>query len=808
MKNTALALAVVSLSICFGLQVQRAERLDKAGAEQTSMKVGTEASRATDDRGSVSADINDSDEFLQRAIKPGPQRDYSEKIDALLKRMTLEEKVGQMTQLAIGMISKGRDQDIQIDPEKLDKAVGRYGVGSILNVSEQALTPDKWHDTIRQIQEAAKKTRLGIPVIYGIDSIHGANYVQGATLFPQEIGMAATWNPELMKRGAEVAGMETRAAGIPWSFSPVLDIGRNPLWPRFWETFGEDPYLAKVMGVAFVRGMEGLDVSSQDHVASSLKHYMGYSLPLTGRDRTPALIPENYLREYVLPTFDAAVKAGAHTVMVNSAEINGVPGHINRHILTDILYGELGFQGFVVSDWEDIKKLVTIWRVAANEKEATRMAVMAGIDMSMVPLDYSFADHLIALVKEGAVPQSRIDEAVRRILRVKFELGLFEKPTPDPALKSKIGLNESRQASLQAALESMTLLKNTNNLLPISKDRKVLVTGPTADSMISLNNGWSYVWQGSEESLYPKDRLTIRRAVEAKAGAAKVTYVPGTKITRPPGSTSNNTPTDVEAEVDIPAAVRAAASVDVVVLCLGEGSYTETPGNITDLTLGEPQLRLAEAIEATGKPVVLVLVEGRPRIINRIVDKAGAILMAYNPGNEGGQAVADVLFGDFNPSGKLPFTYPRTPNGLITYDHKAFETEDTAFGNMAFKPQFEFGEGLSYTTFAFSDLRLGQKTVTGNVDLSISVTVTNNGRRAGMEVVQLYVSDLVASLSPPGKRLRRFAKIYLEPGQSRTVSFKLRRDDLSFIGVDNKSVVEPGEFEVTIAGLKQRFELK
>lgn len=620
--------------------------------------------------------------------------------------------------------------------------------------------------------------------------------------------MAATWNPELMKRGAEVAGMETRAAGIPWSFSPVLDIGRNPLWPRFWETFGEDPYLAKVMGVAFVRGMEGLDVSSQDHVASSLKHYMGYSLPLTGRDRTPALIPENYLREYVLPTFDAAVKAGAHTVMVNSAEINGVPGHINRHILTDILYGELGFQGFVVSDWEDIKKLVTIWRVAANEKEATRMAVMAGIDMSMVPLDYSFADHLIALVKEGAVPQSRIDEAVRRILRVKFELGLFEKPTPDPALKSKIGLNESRQASLQAALESMTLLKNTNNLLPISKDRKVLVTGPTADSMISLNNGWSYVWQGSEESLYPKDRLTIRRAVEAKAGAAKVTYVPGTKITRPPGSTSNNTPTDVEAEVDIPAAVRAAASVDVVVLCLGEGSYTETPGNITDLTLGEPQLRLAEAIEATGKPVVLVLVEGRPRIINRIVDKAGAILMAYNPGNEGGQAVADVLFGDFNPSGKLPFTYPRTPNGLITYDHKAFETEDTAFGNMAFKPQFEFGEGLSYTTFAFSDLRLGQKTVTGNVDLSISVTVTNNGRRAGMEVVQLYVSDLVASLSPPGKRLRRFAKIYLEPGQSRTVSFKLRRDDLSFIGVDNKSVVEPGEFEVTIAGLKQRFELK
>ncbi len=682
-------------------------------------------------------------------------------------------------------------------------------LGSILNVFDQALTPDKWHDIIRQIQETAtKKTRLGIPVIYGIDSIHGANYVQGATLFPQEIGMAATWNPELMKRGSEIAAMETRAAGIPWSFSPVLDIGRQPLWPRFWETFGEDPYLAKVMGVAFVRGLEGSDVGSQDHVAASLKHYMGYSFPLSGRDRTPAWISENYLREYFLPTFDAAVKAGAHTVMVNSAEINGIPGHVNKHILSDILRDELGFKGFVVSDWEDIKKLVTVWHVAANEKEATRMAVMAGIDMSMVPLDYSFADYLIALVKEGALPQSRIDEAVGRILKVKFELGLFENSMPNAALKSKIGLPASRQASLQAARESMTLLKNANNLLPLAKNRKVLVTGPTADSLISLNNGWSYVWQGSEESLYPKDRLTIRRAIEAKAGAANVTYVPGTKITRAPGSPSNSTPTDVEAEVDISATVRAATAADVVVLCLGEGSYTETPGNITDLTLGEPQLRLAEALEATGKPVVLVLVEGRPRIINRIVDKAGAVLMAYNPGNEGGQAVADVLFGDVNPSGKLPFTYPPTPNGLITYDHKAFETEDAAFGNMAFTPQFEFGRGLSYTTFAYRDLRLNKKTVTGNSDLAVSVTVTNSGQRAGKEVVQLYLSDLVASLSPAGKRLKRFAKIYLEPGQSRTLTFKLRSDDLSFIGANNKPVVEPGEFEVTIAGLEDRFELR
>ena len=795
MRIVALVLAVSALSLWLGLPVDTAKGVSAPPAQAVA-------------RGPVTADIDDSDLFFQNAIRAaGPQRDNSQKIEALLKRMTLEEKVGQMTQLAIGMISKGQDQVIQIDPAKLDKAIVQYGVGSILNVHEQALTVDKWHEIINQIQiSATKKTRLGIPVIYGIDSIHGANYVQGATLFPQEIGMAATWNPELMKRGSEIAAMETRAAGIPWSFSPVLDIGRQPLWPRFYETFGEDPYLAKVMGVAFVRGMEGSDVGSQDHVATSLKHYIGYSFSFNGRDRTPAWIPENYLREYFLPTFDAAVKAGAHTVMVNSAEINGVPGHINHHILTDILRDELGFKGFVVSDWEDIKKLVTVWRVAATEKEATRMAVMAGIDMSMVPLDYSFADNLIALVKEGAVPQSRIDEAVRRILRVKFELGLFENPRPKAELKSKIGLPESRQASLQAARESMTLLKNTSDLLPLAKNRKVLVTGPTADSLIPLNNGWTYVWQGSEESLYPRDRPTIRRAIEAKAGAANVTYVPGTQITRRAGSPSNGTPTNIEAEVDIPAAVRAAKNADVVVLCLGEGSYTETPGNIPDLTLGEPQLKLAEAIEATGKRVVLVLVEGRPRIINRIVDKAGAVLMAYNPGNEGGQAVADVLFGDFNPSGKLPFTYPRTPNGLLTYDHKAFETE--GFDNAGFTPQFEFGSGLSYTTFTYSDLRLNTKTVTGNGDLSASITVKNSGQSAGKEVVQLYVSDLVASLSPAGKRLKRFAKVYLEPGQTRTLTFKLGRDDLSFIDANNKAVVEPGEFEVTIAGLKNRFEMR
>jgi beta-glucosidase len=757
----------------------------------------------------TSPGVVDSDEFFRRNGQIRPLPDHSQKIEALLKRMTLEEKVGQMTQLAIGMIAAGSDQNIKVDPAKLEKAVVKYGVGSILNVSDQALTVDHWHEIIRQIQEAAtKKTRLGIPVIYGIDSIHGANYVQGATLFPQEIGMAATFNPELMKRAAEITAAETRAAGIPWSFSPVLDLGRNPLWPRFWETFGEDPYLASVMGVAFTRGLEGTDVASQTQVATSLKHYMGYSFPLTGRDRTPAWIPENYLREYFLPSFAAAIKANARTIMINSGEINGVPGHINRHLLHTILRDELGFNGFVVSDWEDIKKLVSIWRIAATEKEATRLAVMAGIDMSMVPNDYSFADHLIELVKEGAVPQTRIDEAVRRILRVKYELGLFENPGPNVALKSNFARPESRQVALDAARESITLLKNANNLLPLAKNRKVLVTGPTADSLISLNNGWTYVWQGSEESLYPKDRHTIRQAIEAKVGAANVTYVPGTKIFRQPGSTSNNNPTSLEEEVDIPAAVRAAQSADVVVLALGEGSYCETPGNITDLTIGEPQLKLADAIIATGKPVVLVLVEGRPRIINRIADRIPAIVMAYNPSNEGGTAIADVLFGDVNPSGKLPFTYPRTPNGLINYDHKPFETENTAFGNMAFNPQFSFGEGLSYTTFAYKDLRLDKPIISGSEELTVSITVTNTGQRAGKEAVLVYVSDLVATLSPPNRRLRRFAKVNLEPNQSRTLTFKLRREDLSFIRSDNKPIAEPGEFEVKIGGLSQRFTLK
>ncbi len=750
-------------------------------------------------------DLLDSSAFHAAASRRPVRPNNSAKIEALIRQMTVEEKVGQMTQLTIDMVTKGDDQGVEIDQEKLDKAIAKYGVGSILNVNNQALTLDHWHRIIGPIQEAAKKTRLKIPVIYGVDSIHGANYIQGATLFPQELGMAATWNPALMQRAAEITAMETRAAGIPWSFSPVLDVGRHAMWPRLWETFGEDPYLASVMGTAFVRGLEGQDVSNSKHVASSLKHYVGYSFPLTGRDRTPAWIPENYLREYFLPPFTAAVKAGARTVMVNSAEINGVPGHINKHLLTDVLKGELGFDGFVVTDWDDIKKLVSQWKVAVDEKEATRLAILAGNDMSMVPLSYSFSDHLIELVKEKKVPMSRIDDAVRRILRVKFELGLFENAMPDASLRANFGRSEYPVAALQAARESITLLQNKNNILPLAKDKKILVTGPTADSMISLNNGWTYVWQGSEPSLFPKDKPTIQAAIAEKLGSGNVTYVPGTRIVRKAGSPSNSNPTNIDQEVDIPAAVAAARQADTVVLCLGEGSYTEHPGNIDNLTLPEPQLKLAEAIIATGKPVVLVLSQGRPRVIRRIADKVAGILVSFNPGNEGGRAFADVIFGDYSPDGKLPITYPRSPGYFPTYDTQRFERVSGT--DLAFQPQFEFGTGLSYTTFAYSDLRLSAKSIRISDELTVSFRVTNTGKRAGKETAILCLRDEFASITPAAKRVRRFAKVSLGVGESKTISFKINREDLQFINTDNKPTVEPGDFTILVGNLTDTFKL-
>jgi beta-glucosidase len=737
----------------------------------------------------------DSQSFLQRNMTPaGPPASASAvAVEKLLGQMTLKEKIGQMTQLEIGMVTDGKDQSIRINPEKLHKAVGEYGVGSILNVHDEALSAEKWHEIIRAIQEEAKKARLHIPVLYGIDTIHGPNYLAGSTLFPQPLAMAATWNPELMLRGSQIAAAETRKAGIPWSFSPVLDAGRQPLWSRLWETFGEDTYLATVMGVATVRGYEGSDLSSPDSVSASLKHYIGYSYPTTGGDRSPALIPENTLREYFLPAFAAAVKAGAHTVMVNSSEVNGTPGHANGYLLKNVLRDELGLQGFVVSDWMDIKGLVSTHHIAANEKEATRIAVLAGVDMSMVPSDYSFSDLLLELVQEGKIPASRIDEAARKILTVKYQLGLFDDPLRGIESKTVIGSPESRQVSLEAARESITLLKNENHALPLAKTARVLVTGPDADSLIPLNNGWSYTWQGNRATAYPKDHATILKAIQEKIGVTNVTYVPGATYDK---------------EVDISKAVEAASSADAVVICLGEWAYAETPGNIPDITLPDAQLNLAMKVMETKKPVILLLTEGRPRIISRIADSAKAIVMAYNPSNEGGQAIAEILFGDVNPSGKLPITYPRAPNRLFTYDHKMFSGEDWGAGKAMALPQFEFGSGLSYTTFSYSDLHVAPSTASASQVVHVDVTVKNTGERAGKEVVQLYLNERFASVTPPLKRLKRFAKVMLQPGESRKISFELTSDDLSFIGADNKRVVEPGIFDVRIGGLQQTFEWK
>jgi beta-glucosidase len=732
----------------------------------------------------------DSQSSLQRNIAPpaGPDASkYSAAVEKLLQRMTLKEKVGQMTQLAIGMITDGRDETIKINPEKLHKAVVEYGVGSFLNVQDQAMSPEKWQETLRAIDAEVKKSRLKIPSIYGIDTIHGANYVDGATLFPQPLGMAATWNPDVMLRGSQIAAAETRKAGIPWVFSPVLDAGRQLLWPRLWETFGEDTYLATVMGVATVRGYEGADISNPDHVASSLKHYVGYSFPTTGGDRSPALIPEITLREYFLPAFAAAVKAGAHTVMVNSSEVNGIPGHANAYLLKTVLRDELGFKGIVVSDWEDIKKLVRVHHIAADEKEATRISVLAGVDMSMVPSDYSFSDLLLQLVNEGKVPQSRIDEAVRRVLMLKYQLGLFEDPLRGVDQKISVASLESQKVALESVHESITLLKNDNHALPLSKTAHILVAGPNSDSMIPLNNGWSFTWQGEQASSHAADYLTIHQAIEQKIGAKNLTFVP-------PSS---------EAEK----AALAAASADAIVLCLGEWAYAETPGNVRDLTLPEEQIRLAQKMLETKKPVIVVLTEGRPRIIRVIVDGAAAIVMAYNPGNKGGQAIADILFGDVNPSGKLPLTYPRWPDKLFTYDHKTFEGED---GQVVADdlPQFEFGYGLSYTKFEYSDLRVSPQSASGGPKIQVSVTVKNTGDRAGKEVVQVYLSQRFASITPPLKRLKRFAKISLQPDESHRFTFELDRDDLSFIGADNKRIVEPGAFDVRVGNLKQTFQWK
>ena len=714
--------------------------------------------------------------------------EIDKKVENLLSKMTLSEKVGQMTQITLQAVSKTEgkvDQKYEVDPEKLREAITKYHIGSILNVYNTALTLDEWHQLITQIQDiATKQTSNGIPVLYGIDAIHGANYTREATLFPQNIAMAATRNSDLVEKSAAITAYEMRASGIAWNFNPVLDVGRNPLWPRLYETFGEDTYLVSTMGEAYIEGLSGENnqIVATDKVAGCAKHYLGYSFPLSGKDRTPAWIPERMLRDYFLPPFQKAIETGIHTVMVNSSEINGIPVHSDRYLLTDVLRQELGFKGFVVSDWEDVKNLYNRDRVASSPKEAVFMAVMAGIDMSMVPYDFSFYNYLIELVKEGKIPESRIDESVRRILRVKFILNLFENPYPDLELKSQVGSPEFAQVSLQAAREALTLLKNDNGLLPLDKNQKILVTGPNANLRSVLNGGWTYTWQGDEESLYPKTQATILSALQAKLGTANVTYIEGSQFDQ---------------------AVAAAKNADVAIIVLGEPTYTETPGNIHDLALPRAQLKLAAAIEKTGTPVVLVLVEGRPRIITTIVDDAQAILMTYLPGASGGEAIADVLVGDYNPSGKLPITYPRYPNDLVPYDHKPIEVDNPN----KLDPLYPFGFGLSYTSFKYSNLQFDRNQISLGESLTIKVTVTNTGKRMGKEVVELYLSDLYRSVSPPVKQLKRFQGVTLQPGERKTVEFTLNQDDFAFHDRDNQITVEPGEFKVAIGNLSNKFEL-
>ncbi|HPC96165.1 MAG TPA: glycoside hydrolase family 3 N-terminal domain-containing protein [Sedimentisphaerales bacterium] len=706
------------------------------------------------------------------------------KVRQLMAKMTLEEKVGQMTQITLETFAKsGQDGYLVLDPGKLRDGIVNHHIGSILNCGGQARTPENWQEMIAQMQDiATKETRLGIPILYGIDSIHGANYVLGATIFPQNIAMAATGNVVLMEKVGEIAAMETRAVGIPWNFNPVLDLARQPMWPRVFETFGEDAYLASVMGAAYIRAQQGDDLTRSDKVATCMKHYLGYSVPRSGRDRTPAYIPDRELRQHFLKPFESAVRAGTVTCMVNSSEINGVPVHSSKFHLTDLLRGELGFEGFVVSDWADIENLYTREKVAKDRREAVQMAVMAGVDMSMVPYDYSFYDTLLELVRDGEVPMSRIDRAVADILRVKFRLGLFEKPYPNKNLLGNIGLEASRKVNLQAAQEAITLLKNEQKTLPLAKSARVLVTGPTANLLSVLNSGWTLTWQGNNEALYPQEKYTILEAIRAKIGDDRVSHVDAVTF---------------DEEKDIGGAVAAAQNVDAIVACIGEPAYCETPGNIDDLTMSEPQLKLVEDLAKTGKPIVLVLVEGRPRVIRTIVDDARAILTAYCPGMEGGQAVADVLFGDVNPSGRLPYTYPRFAGGFTTYDHKP--SEET--GENKFNPQWPFGHGLSYTSLVYRALQTDRSEIRPGDTVAVTVEVTNTGDIAAKETVQLYLSDLVASVTPAVRQLKRFQKVDVPAGQTRTVRFELGWDDLAFIGRDNVPVVEPGQFKISVGEL-------
>jgi beta-glucosidase len=732
-------------------------------------------------------------------------------VEELIEQMTIEEKVGQTAQITLDVITKGNGhsshEPLQMDTALIEEALVKYHVGSVLNTANnRARDIQSWRHVVSSIQKVAiEGTRLKIPVLYGIDAIHGATYTAEATLFPQQIAQAATWNRDLVYQAAQATAAETRASNIPWNFSPVLDLGVDPRWPRMWETFGEDPYLISELGVEVIKGYQGNDLNSSTTVAACLKHFIGYStLASSGKDRTPSEISDISLREYHLPSFQKAVESGAASVMVNSGLINGIPVHSSHEIISGLLKNELGFNGLVVTDWADIENLHNRDKVASSHKEAIRLAFNAGIDMSMIPYNYvQYYELLVELVNEGAVSMERLNDAVRRILNLKYKLGLFEQPLVEPNLEAFSDAH--KKIAYLAASEAITLLKNEAGILPLSKNAKVLVTGPNANSMRTVNGGWSYSWQGEKVEEFAKDYNTILESLEIKFGKSNLVYVPGVEY-----DFGGRTYLD-EHQVDIKAAVDAAKNVDVIILCLGENTYTEKPGDLSDLMISENQEKLAMELAKTGKPIVLVLDEGRPRIIRRFADKMYAIVQTYLSGNHTGDALADILTGEVNPSGKLPYTYPMFSNSLVMYYHKHSEESKSPEGMYDYGGgvyhQFSFGHGLSYTSFSYSNLVVSQEEFDESDELWVSVDVENTGDVAGKEVVMLFSSDLYASLAPDVKRLRRFDKIHLNAGETKKVTFSLTADDLSFINAQSKRVTEAGEFELTIAQLSKTIKL-
>ncbi|MBU2915309.1 glycoside hydrolase family 3 N-terminal domain-containing protein [Reichenbachiella agariperforans] len=727
---------------------------------------------------------------------PQTNSDQDGRVTELMSQMSVEDKVGQMTQITLSMLMK----DNQLNIEELKNAIINKKVGSILNVNGTPLSIEEWHELLTSIQDiATKETTLKIPVLYGIDAIHGTTYTQGSTLFPHNIGMGATRNPDLVKQSAKITALETRASGIRWNFDPALGIARQPLWSRYEEMYGEATVLSTVLGSAAITAYEEDGLDQVTAVASCMKHFLGYSVPLSGKDRTPAYIPDTQLREIFLPPFEAAVQSGTSTVMINSGEINGVPVHASKYYLTDILRGELGFEGLAVTDWEDIIRLHGRHHVAATPKEAVKIAINAGIDMSMVPVDYSFFDYLVELVNEGEVPMSRIDEAVYRILKLKYDLGLFDNAYPEQEAIANFGKASYKDVALNAALESITLLKNEGQTLPLDKNAKVLLMGPAANNHGSLHGSWSYTWQGQDESQFADETLTLKSALEAKIGTGNVTC---------------NTTAVFEdaANTSVDFLKKNAAKSDVIVLAIGEKSYAESPGGIHDLNLEANQIELAKAAYATGKPVVLLIAQGRPRVISPIVEGADAIVNLYRPASQGATATMEILFGDYNPNGVLPFSYPRHAGDILLYDRKHTEevTEfiPDSYGGGGYNPQWAFGHGLSYTTFEYGDIQLDKKAYAKSETITVAIDITNTGDRDGKLAIDLFVSDLYASVTPSYKKLKKFSKENFKAGETKTVTFTLDGKDLTYINAESQKTLEAGEFTVSIGDKKSTFELK